>query len=113
MDSRYAEVKALLADSTACRLLRSERAALIISFFDEVFGSGGQLMLPESAVVERLTAFIERVNADNDSPVTREPRALIKNGRQIAYSSCAALPLRRVPSFIMKSRRRLKRRCPL
>ncbi len=78
MDSRYAEVKALLADSTACRLLRSERSALIISFFDEVFGSGGQLMLPESALVERLTAFIARVNADNDNPIRRDPRALIK-----------------------------------
>ncbi len=80
MDVYYSEVRELLRQHPAAKLLRAGQAALIISFLDEVFVSGGYTSLPESELELKLTDLIERINDGRvTEEVKREPKALIKD----------------------------------
>jgi len=59
--SSYDAVKARLESSSSIRLLRSDNAALAISFFLCAFKAKNHQILPESQLVSELTVFLDEI----------------------------------------------------
>lgn len=78
MDIRYSQIKELLSTHSALKLLRADKAALMLCFLDDVFVSGGAIALPESEICARLEAMIARINDPADPEITRDAKVLIK-----------------------------------